>query len=313
MTAVQLRRPPDWKQANPTAIARALHHARSKPSGGWYVLDATRTLHALRKPHRYWVDGHELVAWTTIDHGLTVAPASCPHMGADLSTASIDLDGCLTCPWHGMTLPPDGLGPDRWGPERVFNDGVLTWIQFDRNFFNATERPILPNRPERYFDAVVRRVATCEPEDVIANRLDPWHGVHFHPYAFHDLVVTDSTDEGIDLQVSYRISPKLRMRVGARFECPEPNTIVMTITSGEGVGSVVETHATPLVYASPTQKPQTAIIEATLATSDRPGFATALKGSVVARPLMKAMASRLWRDDTRYAERVYDLRTRKPI
>jgi hypothetical protein len=31
----------------------------------------------------------------------------------------------------------------------------------------------------------------CEPEDVIANRLDPWHGSWFHPYAFSHLVVDD--------------------------------------------------------------------------------------------------------------------------
>jgi hypothetical protein len=24
----------------------------------------------------------------------------------------------------------------------------------------------------------------CEPEDVVANRLDPWYGVWFHPYSF---------------------------------------------------------------------------------------------------------------------------------
>ena len=36
------------------------------------------------------------------------------------------------------------------------------------------------------------------------------------------------------------------MEVDARFHCPEPRTIVMTIIRGEGVGSDVETHATPL-------------------------------------------------------------------
>ncbi|WP_435844405.1 DUF5914 domain-containing protein, partial [Streptomyces griseus] len=27
----------------------------------------------------------------------------------------------------------------------------------------------------------------CEPQDVVANRLDPWHGAWFHPYSFVDL------------------------------------------------------------------------------------------------------------------------------
>jgi phenylpropionate dioxygenase-like ring-hydroxylating dioxygenase large terminal subunit len=299
---------PDWKQADPAAIARALQYALKKPSGGWLVVDATRTLLSMRKPHRYWIDGREFVAWTTLDHGLTVSPAACPHMGADLCTSKVDFDGCLVCPWHGLVLPPTGR--DRWVPNHLFNDGVLTWIQLDPTADGTTRTPFLPKRPSLFLDGVIRKEAACEPRDVIANRLDPWHGVHYHPYAFHDLVVTQSTDEAIDLEVSYRVLPKTRVRVGARFECPEPNTIVMTITSGEGEGSIVETHATPMSSATPGVPPRTAIVEATLASSERPGFAHATKGAVLVRPLIKLMASRLWNDDAKYAERTYELRTR---
>lgn len=299
---------PDWKQANPAAIARALQHALKKPSGGWLVVDATRTLLSMRKPHRYWIDGHEFVAWTTLDHGLTIAPAACPHMGADLCNSKLDLDGCLVCPWHGLTLPPTGR--DHWAPTHLFDDGVLTWIQLNPGADDATSAPILADRPTRFLDGVIRKEAACEPQDVIANRLDPWHGVHFHPYAFHDLVVTHATDEAIDLEVSYRVLPKTHVRVGTRFECPEPNTIVMTITAGEGEGSVVETHATPLSHASPGVLPRTAIVEATLASSGRAGFIHATKGATLVRPLIKLMASRLWNDDAKYAERTYELRSR---
>ena len=300
---------PDWQQADPAAIARSLKHALGKPSGGWLVVDASRTLLGLRRPHHYWIDGREFVAWTTLDHGLTVAPATCPHMGADLSKAKIDYDGCLVCPWHGLVLPPSGR--TNWTPVHLHDDGILTWVQFDPSASGATATPILPKRPLRFLDGVIRKEARCEPQDVIANRLDPWHGVHFHPYAFHDLVVTGATDEAIDLEVSYRVLPKTRIRVGARFECPEANTIVMTITSGEGEGSVVETHATPLVHAAPGSPPRTAIVEASLASSERPGFTHATKGAVLIRPLIKLMASRLWNDDARYAERTYEIRSRR--
>ena len=299
---------PDWKQANPAAIAKALAHALTKPSGGWLVVDATRTLMAIRRPHCYWLDGRQYVAWTTLDHGLTIAPAACPHMGADLTDAKMDLDGCLVCPWHGLVLPPSGR--NSWAPIHLFDDGVLTWAQLDPTAADATFRPILPKRPAVFLDGVIRKEALCEPQDVIANRLDPWHGVHFHPYAFHDLVVTDATEEAIDLSVSYRVLPKTFVRVGARFECPERNTIVMTITSGEGEGSIVETHATPLVHAVPGTPPRTAIVEATLASSGRSGFAHATKGAALVRPLIKLMASRLWNDDAKYAERTYELRSR---
>ena len=305
--------PPDWKLANPAAIALSLAHARSKPSGGWLVLDASRTLLHLRKPRKYWIDGQELVVWASGDGGrsrITVAPAPCPHMGADLSTAKVNDDGCLVCPWHGLVLSPEGLREPPWEPVRTFDDGVLLWVQLDPGAAGATASPFLPERPATFIDGVIRKIATCEPRDVISNRLDPWHGTHFHPYAFHDLVVTDATEEGLDLEVSYQITPKHVVRVGARFDCPEPNTIVMTITSGEGTGSVVETHATPLQHSTPLHGPSTAIVEATLATSERSGFVKACRGASLARPLIKLLAGRLWRDDATYAERTYEMRTR---
>ncbi len=132
----------------------------------------------------------------------------------------------------------------------------------------------ITSRPHTYFAGVIRREAACEPRDIIANRLDPWHGVHFHPYAFASLEVLSNTHEALDLRVGYRVTPRHTITVEARFDCPDPRTIVMTITGGEGVGSVVETHATPIFLAP---NPRTAIIEATLATSDRPGFASAVR------------------------------------
>jgi phenylpropionate dioxygenase-like ring-hydroxylating dioxygenase large terminal subunit len=264
---------------------------------------------------RYLVDGHELVAFVhPITRALSIAPAACPHMGAHLTDGRVDADGCLVCPWHGLTLPPEGRprvpGQGKWNHMRTYDDGVLTWVQLDPEAADATDAPIITKRPDRFLDGVIRREGTCEPRDVIANRLDPWHGVHFHPYAFASLEVLDNTDDYLDLRVGYRVTPKHVMVVQARFDCPDPRTIVMTITDGEGVGSVVETHATPLSHAGPGQLPRTAIIEATLATSDRPGFANALKGATLARPMIRFFADRLWRDDVRYAERTWQLRQR---
>ena len=78
----------------------------------------------------------------------------------------------------------------------------------------------------------------------------------------------------------------------------------MTIVAGEGEGSVVETHATPLSDG------RTAIIEATLATSERIQFRMAELARPVMRPLIERMARRLWVDDAAYAERLYELRNR---
>ena len=59
----------------------------------------------------------------------------------------------------------------------------------------------------------------------------------------------------------------------------------------------METHATPIGPG------RSAIIEATLATSDRPQFALVLRAARVIRPLIERAAARLWVEDIAYAER----------
>ena len=65
---------------------------------------------------------------------------------------------------------------------------------------------------------------------------------------------------------------------------------------------MVETHATPLANG------RTAILEATLATSDRPGFRHALKAVGLIRPFMLKAQRKLWAEDAAYAERTCALR-----
>lgn len=51
------------------------------------------------------------------------------------------------------------------------------------------------------------------------------------------------------------------------------------------------------------------MIEAVVAASDRKGFALARAAAPLLRPLMRAAAGRLWRDDLAYAERRWELRS----
>ena len=308
----------DWQRANPLAIDRALHKALRKPDGGWFAVDASRTLQRLSKPRGYVIDDREVVVWKEREHTIRIAPGSCPHMGASLAEATVQ-QGCLVCPWHGRVLDPQA-GAVGWKPFQTFDDGVFTWVQFDSDSEGATDHPIIAKRPDVFLDGVVRREACCEPRDILANRLDPWHGTHFHPYAFSRLEVTDHNDDELHLRVAYRVVRGFDVEVSARFDCPGPRTIVMTITDGEGTGSVVETHATPVYSARPASgrtggdtSPRTAIIEATLATSDRNGFAHAHLAAAITRPLIKLLAGRLWRDDARYAERLYQIRERSSL
>lgn len=287
---------PDWKQAKPAWIERALERALARPSGGWYVLDSKRAIGP--GPSRYRVSGQDYVVWRA-EGGILVAPDSCPHMGARLSDGFVR-DGCVVCPWHGLALDGEGLGA--WKPIDTYDDGVLIWIQ-PEDEADRSERPFLPARPERYFDAVMRLEARCDPRDVVANRLDPWHGAHFHPHSFGRLRVIEKDDETITVRVVYRITKRVGMEVDACFHAPDPRTIVMTIIRGEGVGSVVETHATPI------EPGRSAIIEATLAASDRPQVHTFLGifGRFI-RPVVEKRARRLWIEDGAYAERRYELR-----
>ena len=287
---------PDWVQARLPWITRALKKALALPSGGWYVVGASRDIG--NKPRRFRIDGEDYVAWRS-KKGVVVAPDSCPHMGASLADGSVK-DGCVVCPWHGLALGEDAHG--HWRPVASHDDGVLVWIRPGDPDENVPA-PVVPPRPEWFHDAVMQKEARCEPEDVISNRLDPWHGAHYHPHSFARLKVIDQPEDSITVRVVYRFFRNFGMEVDARFHCPEPRTIVMTIIGGEGVGSLVETHATPI------EPGRSMVTEATLATSERPQFRAFMNtfGSVM-RPLIKWRAHKLWVEDAAYAERRFALR-----
>jgi isorenieratene synthase len=286
----------DWQQARPHWIRAALRHSQSLADPGWYVVDAVRSI--TPRPRCVRVDGRDFVVWRAPE-GIVAAPEACPHMGASLAGTRV-CDGELVCPWHGLRLGARGHGT--WKPVPTHDDGVLLWIAPDAQRPRA-DTPVLASRPQRFLDAVIRREFACDPQDIIANRLDPWHGAHFHPYAFGRLRVIQQTDADIVVRVVYRVGGPLGIEVDARFHCPEPRTIVMTILRGEGEGSVVETHATPIEAGRST------LVEATLATSDRPPFWVIVRlfGGIL-RPLVQKAAGRLWVDDGAYAERLFHLR-----
>lgn len=290
---------PDWRQADPKWISRALKHALARPHGGWFVLDASRRITATPRPFR--VLGQDLVAYRDPD-GVVVAPDRCPHMGARMSDGHCK-DGMIVCPWHGLALGRARRGI--WRPLPVHDDGVLCWVRIDASTDAPLPEPVLPERPTgATLDAVIRLIGDCDPQDVVANRLDPWHGVHFHPHSFGTLKVIDQLDDEITVRVAYKVAGPLAVEVDARFHCPDPNSIVMTIVAGEGTGSVVETHATPIEVEG-----QSAVVEATIATSDRPGFAWAVRWlQRLILPVAEARARRLWVEDLAYAERRRALR-----
>ncbi|WP_244231199.1 DUF5914 domain-containing protein [Saccharomonospora piscinae] len=306
---------PTVGQADPAVIEAAVKRAQARPSGNWFVAADSRLVRRDR-PYGLRIAGRELVAWRDAGGEVAAGPGVCPHLGAPLSEGRIVGDR-LVCRWHGLAVPAAGLPGWNWCPVPAYDDGVLVWVRLDGvDGEPPTPRPVLPARPalDGALTAVTRLDGTCEPVDVVANRLDPWHGAWFHPYSFSRLRVVrapaqDATDgrDRFVVDVTFRAGPRLGVPVTAEFTCPEPRTVVMRIVEGEGAGSVVETHATPLAVG-PDGRQRTAVIEAVVADSARSGFAVARALAPALRPLVRRAATRLWRDDLAYAERRYALR-----
>ncbi|MBC8092008.1 MAG: Rieske (2Fe-2S) protein [Pseudonocardia sp.] len=303
---------PSWSDAKPGIIRAALARAQARPSGGWFVLAGSREIRP-GKAYGRAIGGREVVAWRDDDGTLHVGPGSCPHLGAALCDAPVH-NGELVCRWHGLALGPEGR--PGWRTFPAYDDGVLAWVRLETAGEAVTEAPVLGPRPDptRSLPAVATVIGRCEPEDVIANRLDPWHGAWLHPYSFTALRVvsapaidcTDAEDRFL-VEVTFTLGKRVGVPVRAAFTCPDPRTITMEIVDGEGLGSVVETHATPLRPGAD-GRPRTAVIEAVVAHSDRYGFEYTRKIGAALRPLMSATLKRLWVDDLDYAERRYALR-----
>ncbi len=274
------------------------------------MLAASRDITAER-PFGATVAGVELVAWRDTHGRLHIGPGACPHLGADLSTAHIH-DGALLCRWHGLRI--DGRCTPRWAPFPGYDDGILVWVRLDAvGGEKPTDIPVVPDRPvDTRVHAVAMLTGICEPSDIIANRLDPWHGSWFHPYSFADLEVVRTptpADDRYLVTVTFRVARRLGVPVEAEFTCPDPRTVVMRIVSGEGAGSIVETHATP-AGTTDDGRARTTVVEAVVADSARPGFRHVHRAIPLLRPVLRRAALRLWHDDLAYAERRYRLRTR---
>lgn len=298
-----------WRDAAPGRIAAALERATGRDPGGWCVVGASRDLPGHFSITRC-VAGQEIVLWRDRDGSLQAGPGACPHMGALLDQCPV-IDGTVRCRWHGMALGP--RGDTRWRGYPARDDGVLLWVRRPLPGEDPGDQPRLPIRPRlsASIAAVVQREGVCEPRDIIANRLDPWHGAWYHPYAFSHLTVDEaaSTADTLVVDVAFRLSRRIGVAVRAEFACPDARTIVMTIVEGEGAGSVVETHATP-VGLGPDGLPRTMMTEATIAYSDRGGFRAAKRFAPLIRAAIRKSAEQLWVDDLAYAERTFTIRQR---
>ncbi|OYN79826.1 DUF5914 domain-containing protein [Mycolicibacterium sphagni] len=299
---------PTYLEAQPGIINAALNRALHRSTGNWYAFASSEDIRDGR-PFGTRVAGVELVAWRGSNGELIVGPAGCPHLGANLATGTVS-GGTLFCAWHGLAMDGKTCAL-KWVPLPSHDDGILAWVRLDSiGGEEPLAHPVIPTRPEGGpLAAVTRIVGACEPSDIIANRLDPWHGAWFHPHSFAWLEVLSTPTESDDrfvVAVTFRVG-RLGVPTIAEFTCPDARTIVMRIVEGEGIGSVVETHATP-IGPGPDGRQNVAVLEAVIAHSPRPGFRAARAIAPVIKPLVRRAGHRLWRDDIEYAERRYRLR-----
>ena len=220
--------------------------------------------------------------------GLDVGPGVRPHSGADLSTGTVDC-GTLICPWHGLRSAGDWeFG---WTTLPAHDDGVLAWVRLDTVGGEAPlDLPVVPVRPTG---------SGCTPSPGWSGSASPTtssptgstlgtaRGSTPNSFTHLDVLTAPPVDDDLAedadrflVAVTFRIG-RLRIPVVAEFTSPEPRTIVVRIVDGEGTGSVVETHATP-VDPGADRRPRTAVLEAVIAHSDRTGFVQARKAG--ARP-----------------------------
>ncbi|SDC07191.1 Rieske [2Fe-2S] domain-containing protein [Raineyella antarctica] len=296
-----------WRQATVRRIEHALALSQQRDPGGWYVAGASGDIGATSVVRT--IAGREVALWRDHSGHLHAGPGACPHMGAALAGCSVG-DRGIRCRWHGMELPAEGGGA--WREFGAHDDGALVWVQLPTPGETPADSPVLPVRPPlgESISSVVAMPATCEPADILANRLDPWHGAWFHPYAFSHLTVDEdrSSPEELIVHVAFRLNPTWGVPVVASFTTPDARTIVMHIIEGEGAGSVVETHATPL-GPGPDGLARTMMTEVTIAHSPRAGFRVARRLGFLLDPAIRATARQLWVDDLAYAERRYALRS----
>ena len=198
MTCSGVRQRPTVRDAQPGIIDAALHRSRPvAPVGtGLRSLPATTSVPTARST-RASAERRSSPSGTA-GIGLDVGPGVRPHSGADLSTGTVDC-GTLICPWHGLRSAGDWeFG---WRTLPAHDDGVLAWLRLDTVRRRRTAGPSGCSGPahRQRLHAVTRLVGVCEPDDIIANRLDSWHGAGFHPYSFThlDVLTAPPVDDGL--------------------------------------------------------------------------------------------------------------------
>ncbi len=172
------------------------------------------------------------MAWRGADGALHVGPGTCPHLGADLATGTVDC-GALICPWHGLRLA--GGREFGWKPYPAHDDGVLAWVRLDGvGGEDPTDEPILPARAGRRRGCTRSRGWSARASRATSSPTGSIRGTArwYHPYSFAQLDVLSAPPADVDLPeeqdrflvpVTFHVG-RIGIPVVAEFTSPEPRT-----------------------------------------------------------------------------------------
>ncbi len=159
---------------------RGVARVRSaRPSGNWYAFAASDSIR--KSPFGTSVGGVEIVAWRDVDGTLHVGPATLPAPGR----RPVDGHRGLRCADLPVARAAARRAAASSAGSRIRPTTTGCWPGSGSTASAARSRPkrrwCLRGRTGATMHAVTRLVGTCEPSDIIANRLDPWHGCLVSP------------------------------------------------------------------------------------------------------------------------------------
>lgn len=221
-------------------------------AGQWYVAAFSSALKpgtALRKT----IADQEIIFWRARDAtgGQRIpqaASAVCPHWGGPLALGKVSAEGVLTCPWHGWQFQAGAcLNRPRLKLPRylVHDDGILLWVRLPWDLAEVTVPP-LQNRPPDCYAFWFAIEIESDVYHVQENYLDFLHPAEYHPGVFNHCTHLGQEGECNLIELGYKMPFNKTLITRTRIMAPTPYQIRNEVYAGLGVGTVIESHLTPL-------------------------------------------------------------------
>lgn len=275
----------------------------SPHAGQWYVAALSEALAAGGTLVKVVAD-QEIVFWRSPDGGRAVQAASavCPHWGGPLGEGAVSEDGRLTCPWHGWQFQNGAcLDRPRLKLPRYLahDDGVFLWVRLPWDVEDVSEPP-LQARPAEcrsfWFDIPIE----SDVYHVQENYLDFLHPAEYHDTVFNHCVHLGKEGDVHLVELGYKLPLGRSLITRTRVWAPTPYQVRNVVYQGLGVGTVIESHITP-IHAD-----RSMIHEAYhVPTSQTPRY-----GWSIMRAFMLRSARRIREEDALFSARRYALRKR---